>query len=270
MESKENKIEYLKSIFDLEDDVIHEVLVSTEFCVDKAIDELLTLTANHSVFIDKNQLSYNEEIMQEDNEEGNKELPNDDNIDEERHDVQEIIDNGQNVVQIDEDNENVIDEEAIENVDERNLERKENEDNDVEMDKNGDAEIPSELENEIRARDRVWNATKKLFTYFLPGGDKHEEVGEKIYAVRTNEFGIRHLREIYLTDTFIIRVDPKTRERKEVRSYNDITKLEAQEKKITIHYIDGKDYLTLTQSGVDIFVKFVLDKRPEIEFVNHQ
>lgn len=262
METSEDKIKYLKSIFDLEDDIIHEVLVSTEFCVDKAIDELLTLTANQSVFIEKYQPPEEQELQEENNVEIQ---PNEDVNNENQEEVINEEHNDEKNIEEVENNDGNKDEN--ENVDERNDE------GNIEEVKNNDKEdkeIPLELENEIRARDKVWNATKKLFTYFLPGGDKHEEVGEKIYVVRTNEFGIRHLREIYLTDSFIIRVDPKTRERKEVRSYNDIKKIVKQEKKITIHYIDGNDYLTLTESGIETFQKVLLNKRPEIEFVNHQ
>lgn len=317
MDSIDEKIAAIREMdFNFDDDIIREVLTQYDD-VDKAIDELMNLQADPSIFMktmnmvqkrddgseesevydeldDENRIPISfEDPGSENDEEESEEVPrlqenkyeinieSSDDVEGDRSEEEDFSDylssegDDENDEQNDLDSSEEQEQEAQEAQEERPVEQEEEpvenyvegvqeEKGDVE--ENEESKIPLEIENEIRYRDKLLHAAKNLFTYILPGGPQHVDAeGESVYVVRTNSLGIRHLREYVFTDKFIIRVNPNTNERREVRSYGDVKHVNIDGRNVQIHYIDGIDYLLIRESDVQRMMSILKEKCPTIE-----
>lgn len=75
--------------------------------------------------------------------------------------------------------------------------------------------------------------------------------GEKIHVLKLNPLGIKSHRLLILTQNFIIRIIPSTRERRSVRSYADLVEVNVNRKYVKIVYIDGVEHYYMNEEAIN-------------------
>lgn len=134
-------------------------------------------------------------------------------------------------------------------------------------------EDEANFENNVRYVDSVMNLTSSVLKAFDPrtyfNGNKDiisENVqGEYFDVLRANPLGVRQKRVYLLTESYVIRLNPETKERRSVREYSDIVKINVSGDRVNIQYVDGVDVLFLKKTDIPRLLAIVKQKLPELE-----
>lgn len=139
-----------------------------------------------------------------------------------------------------------------------------------------DDELKEEEENfekNVRLVDTVVNCTSSVLkaldprSYFGSKEFVSDNIqGDRFEVKRINPMGIRQKRVYLLTNTFLVRFDPETKVRKSTRAYSDVIKVQHDDTKVIIHYVDSTtDTLLMKKTDIPLMISILTQKLPELE-----
>lgn len=93
--------------------------------------------------------------------------------------------------------------------------------------------------------------------------------GEMIHALLINPFGIKYHRLLILTENFIIRIVPSTKERRSIRSYADLVEVNVNRKYVKIVYIDGVEYYYMNEEAINRLLDILQQHKSSLKIVRN-